>query len=223
MTRGYVTHLTATQSVTGFFVRREASLCEPEKIRPKVQTRLIKTVNHYSRYAQVRKDGAARNTTVSYDHMLSVPIPTVPSRTPLRDPSTGPQPSAAVPSTVLSYPALFIPAPRPLTRTLRRSKRLQAGQPASIAALELDALYPHIYRRWRVVSHNPNDELYRVRSTNLSPSHETYEHARFVAQSLIHALRRQKISTCSPRFRLEIILPLMKGGGDRFIECYYLN
>ena len=187
------------------FVRREASKQgeSEHKLRSKVSTGHIKYVDNKRRFARVRLLDSTTDTTVSFDRLVPVPIPRIPSR----DPVTSVEMSQDVTDPTLladlhDHPALQPSLPRPLSKRNRVTRRCRpfirhVGIHGDVNALERDTNYSHIYRRYRVISHDKNMNLYRVRWTNLSPSHDTYEPARFIPQRLVHAYHRQKISHSS--------------------------
>ena len=182
------------------FVRREASKQgeSEHKLRSKVSTGHIKYVDNERRFARVRLIDSTTDTTVSFDRLVPIPIPRVPSR----DPVTSVEMSQEVTDpTVLDdlkdYPALQPSLPQPSSKRRYTTRRLRppgwhVGNYGDVNALERDTNYSHIYRRYRIISRDKNTNLYRVRWTNLSPSHDTYEPARFIPQRLVHAYHRQK-------------------------------
>ena len=150
------------------------------------------------RFARVRLIDSTTDTTVSFDRLVPIPIPRVPSR----DPVTSVEMSQEVTDpTALDdpndYPALQPSPPQPSSKRRYTTRRLRppgwhVGNYGDVNALERDTNYSHIYRRYRIISRDKNTNLYRVRWTNLSPSHDTYEPARFTPQRLVHAYHRQK-------------------------------
>ena len=178
-------------------MRREATrLGESDhKLRSKVHTGLIKFVDNEKRFAVLRIDNSKVDSSVSFDRLLPVPIPKVPKaldRTgaskhspPTKASECNPAPSASpeqnfqIPPELEDHPALKPNPPAPPTHARRRSPRLNPVLVQEVNALERDALYPHLFKSWRIVSFDKITDKYRVRWTNLGPTEDTYEYARY--------------------------------------------